>query len=111
MAMYEDSLVVNGPLLLISGQVANLEDGIPETIEEQMDVVLGKIAAILKGNGSDVNKIAKMTFYLTDKAYIPALRERLEPFMNGHRPVMTLLIVAGLVDPAYKVEIDLFVAL
>jgi len=109
--MYEDSLIVNGPLLLISGQVANLESGVPETIEEQVDVVLDKISAILRHNGVDVSKIAKMTFYLTDRAYIPALIERVKPFMNGTKPVMTLLLVAGLIDPAYKVEIDLFVSL
>ena len=111
MAMYEDSLVVHGPLLLISGQVANLDSGIPECIEEQMDVVLGKLAAILTGKGADVSNIVKMMLFLTDKAYIPVLRERLVAFLNGTKPVMTLLVVAGLADPAYKVEIEAFVAL
>ena len=111
MALYQDSVLASGPLLFISGQIAQQDDSIPESIEEQMDVVLGKIDAIIKHNGVGLSNIVKMSFFITDKEYLPALREKLANYLQGAKPAMTLLIVAGLIDPAYKVEIEAVVSI
>jgi enamine deaminase RidA (YjgF/YER057c/UK114 family) len=45
--------------------------------------------------------------FLTDPALIPAYRaERIKAFGEGFAPASTLLIVAGLATPDYKVEIE-----
>lgn len=48
MAIYQNSIIVNQPLLLISGQTPQKEEFIPDLIEEQLNIVLAKIVALLK---------------------------------------------------------------
>jgi enamine deaminase RidA (YjgF/YER057c/UK114 family) len=50
--------------------------------------------------------IVKMTVFLTDAALIPAWREARAAAMEGHVSASTLLIVAGLADPRFQVEVE-----
>jgi enamine deaminase RidA (YjgF/YER057c/UK114 family) len=47
-----------------------------------------------------------MTVFLTDPALIGAWRSARAGWLGSHRPASTLLIVAGLADPRFKVEIE-----
>ncbi|WP_265459656.1 RidA family protein [Enterococcus sp. HY326] len=110
MAIYANSILTNGPLLIISGQTPQKDELIPDSIEEQLTIVIEKIAAIIAENQASLEKIVKMNVYLTDASYLPALREKLSAFYGEHQPAMTLVIVAGLIHPKFKVEIDAMVA-
>lgn len=111
MAIYQDSLIVNPPLLLISGQTPQQGDLIPETIEEQLDIVINKIDAIIKANNAQKQNVVKMGIYITDNAYLSAVREKITDYLQDIKPVMTLIVVAGLVNDSFKVEIDATVAI
>lgn len=111
MAIYQNSVVVNQPLLLISGQTPQKDDVIPDSIEEQLEIVLSKIKTIIEENNCELAKIAKMNVYITDRAYLSAVRDKFTSHLQTIKPAMTLVIVSGLVHPAFKVEIDAVVSL
>lgn len=106
MSIYADSIIVSQPLLLISGQTPQQGDVTPDSIGAQLDVVIRKIDNIIKNNNHDVSKIAKVNIYITDKKYLVMVREKLAEYLSDTKPVMTLVIVAGLIDEHFKVEID-----
>ncbi|MGX2946837.1 RidA family protein [Enterococcus alishanensis] len=111
MAIYTDSKIIREPLLIISGQTPQKDNFIPDSIEEQLDIVLEKIALIISENQASRKNIGKMNVYLTHSQYLNAVREKLTAFYGENKPTMTLVIVAGLVHPDFKVEIDVLVPL
>ena len=111
MAIYQDSIVVNQPLLLISGQTPQNGEKIPHSFETQMEIVINKLDTIIKQHNATKGDIVKMGIYLTDVTYLPIFREKLSNYLGETKPVMTLVIVSGLVHPDFKVEIDATVAL
>lgn len=97
----------NERLLIISGQVGMQEDGsVPEDPLEQMDLVFENIIRNLRAAGMDIQDLVKITYYLVEKIDTEKRRELVLAKLQGHQPCSTLLYVAGLADPAYKVEIE-----
>ncbi len=111
MAIYQNSIIVNQPLLLISGQTPQKEEFIPDLIEDQLDIVIAKIDAILKENNAEISNIAKMNIYITDREYLYAVRSKLSNYLKDTKPAMTLVVVSSLIDPLFKVEMDAAVSL
>jgi enamine deaminase RidA (YjgF/YER057c/UK114 family) len=97
----------NERLLVISGQVGMREDGtVPEDPLEQIDVAFENILRNLRAAGMDVKDLIKITYYLVGEIDTAKRREVILSKLQGHRPCSTLLYVAGLASPVYKVEID-----
>jgi enamine deaminase RidA (YjgF/YER057c/UK114 family) len=97
----------NQRLLVISGQVGMREDGtVPEDPLEQIDVAFENILRNLLAADMDVNDLIKLTYYLVGEIDTAKRRELVLSRLQGHRPCSTLLYVAGLASPLYKVEID-----
>lgn len=93
--------------LSISGQVAARPDGsVAPDIETQLEEVWGKILAILSSAGMGPANLVKIGGFITDRAGAPAFREVRDRHLAGARPTSTLVIVAGLVDPRWRVEIE-----
>jgi enamine deaminase RidA (YjgF/YER057c/UK114 family) len=97
----------NERLLVISGQVGMRQDGIvPEDPFEQIDVAFENIFRNLQAAGMDVKDLIKITYYLVGELDTAKRREVILSKLQGHQPCSTLLFVAGLASPVYKVEID-----
>jgi enamine deaminase RidA (YjgF/YER057c/UK114 family) len=97
----------NERLLVISGQVGMRQDGtVPEDPLEQIDVAFENIFRNLRAAGMDVNDLIKLTYYLVGEIDTSRRREVVLAKLQGHQPCSTLLYVAGLASPVYKVEID-----
>jgi enamine deaminase RidA (YjgF/YER057c/UK114 family) len=97
----------NERLLVISGQVGMRADGtVPEDPLEQIDVAFENILRNLRAAGMDVEDLIKITYYLVGEIDTAKRREVILSKLQGHRPCSTLLYVAGLASPVYKVEID-----
>jgi enamine deaminase RidA (YjgF/YER057c/UK114 family) len=47
-----------------------------------------------------------MTIYVTDGRYRDALREVTVRYVGEHPPASTLVVVAGLAEPEFLIEID-----
>ncbi len=98
-----------GDLIFLSGQVA-LDDagntvGIGD-FDAQADQAMRNVQRALRAAGSDVDRIFKVTIYVTDMQYRPnvfALRQRWfkEPY-----PADTFVAVAALGRPERLIEID-----
>jgi len=96
-----------GRRLVLSGQVGVRPDG--STVEDpvqQIDQALANLGALLAAHGMAPANVVKVTVFLTDTALIGPWRAKRDAFMQGHAPASTLLIVAGLASPAFKVEVE-----
>lgn len=106
---YSHQLEVSGKerLLVISGQVGMRQDGtVPEDPLEQIDVAFENIIRNLRAAGMEVKDLIKLTYYLVGEIDTSRRREVVLSKLQGHQPCSTLLYVAGLASPVYKVEID-----
>ncbi len=96
--------------LHIAGQVGVLPDGgTANGIDAQCDAVFANISELLKGADMTADDICHLRIYMLDRAHIPSLR-RARTALLGERVVpSTLVLVSGLVDPDWLVEVE-FVA-
>jgi enamine deaminase RidA (YjgF/YER057c/UK114 family) len=106
---YSQAVLIEGEgrRLVLAGQVGVRPDGsVVADPAGQIDQALANVGALLAAHGMGVGGIVKMTVFLTDPALIPEWRRRRDAFLAGHAPASTLLIVAGLASPAFKVEVE-----
>ena len=99
--------VSNERLLVISGQVGMREDGtIPHDPFEQIELAFENIFRNLRAAKMDVKDIIKITYYLVGEIDTAKRREVVLSKLQGHQPCSTLLYVAALASPAFRVEIE-----
>lgn len=106
---YVHQIEVSNPsrLLFISGQVGNRPDGsVPEDPVDQLDVALGNVLANLEAAGLGVEALVKLTTYVVGELDPARRRAVLDRHLGAHVSCSTLLFVAALASPTYKVEID-----
>ena len=106
---YSHACLVQGPSrrLVLSGQVGLAPDGsLPATAEGQITQSLANLRTLLAAHGMGPRDIVKVTVFLTDPALIGAWRKLRDEALEGHAPTSTLLIVAGLADPRFVVEVE-----
>lgn len=97
----------NERMLVISGQVGMRQDGtVPEDPLEQMEVAFENILLNLRAADMEVKDIIKLTYFLVGEVNTEKRRELVQSILQEHLPCSTLLYVAGLASPAYKVEIE-----
>jgi len=97
----------NERMLVLSGQVGMREDGtVPDDPIEQIDIALENIFRNLQAANMSLKDIIKLTYYLAGEIDTVKRRELVASKMQGHKPCSTLLYVAALASPIYKVEID-----
>ena len=95
----------NERVLVLSGQVGMRADGtVPDDPLEQMEVAFENIFRNLRTANMDVKDIIKLTYYLVGEFDTAKRRELVVSKLQGHKPCSTLLFVAGLASPVYKVE-------
>ena len=106
---YSHAALVEGPArwLLVSGQVGLTPDGhLDHDAVVQIEQALANLGAILSAHGMGPRNVAKVTVFLTDRDLVPLWREARDAFFDGHAPASTLLLVAGLANPRFLVEIE-----
>lgn len=96
--------VVTGPgrLLCVAGQV-----GEGSTAPEQLDVALRGVAEVCRAAGGSMADVAQMTWYTTEEvgslwSDSAEIRRR---WLPEPPPAMTVVRVAGLADPKYRIEV------
>ncbi len=107
---YSHAVACAGMLVAVSGQVP--VDGEGRLVGEgdaevQVRQVYANLATALESAGSDLAHVVKLTVYLTDLQDLPAFRRVRDEHQDPARPpACSLVQVAGLVHPAFRVEID-----
>ena len=83
------------------------QDGtLPEDPYEQMDLAFENIVRNLAAANMEVKDLIKITYYLVGEFDTAKRRELVSSKLQGHQPCSTLLYVAALASPAFRVEID-----
>jgi 2-iminobutanoate/2-iminopropanoate deaminase len=97
----------NERMLVISGQVGMRKDGtVPEEPLEQIQVALENILQNLFAANMETKDIIKLTYFLVGEVDVEKRRKLVQSILQEHQPCSTLLYVAGLASPVYKVEIE-----
>jgi len=73
---------------------------------EQTDQCLTIIAGVLKEAGTSFEHVVRTRMYLTDREDWEAVARVHGKFFSIIRPAATMVIVSGLIDPRWKVEIE-----
>ena len=109
---YANGVVAQGRQVFIAGQVGWNAQGKFETDDfvGQVEQALKNIIDVLAEAGGESRHLVRLTWYVTDKTdYLARQREIGEAYrrtIGRHFPAMTLVVVAGLLEPRAKVEIE-----
>ena len=109
---YSNGIVATGRQLFIAGQIGWNAQGRFETDDfvVQVEQALKNIVEVLQAAGGKPEHIVRLNWYITDKAeYVEnqrAIGEAYRRVIGRTFPAMTLLVVAGLLEPRAKVEIE-----
>ena len=92
--------------LYISGQIGQRMDGtIPDDSVEQNRLAWKNLEAQLKAAGMTFDNLVKITMILPNHGDLAVAREERRKALGDRKPASTL-IVGGLANPAWKVEIE-----
>ena len=89
---YSQCIAHNG-ILYLSGQLPINQETrlIPETIEEQADLALNNVEAILIEAGSTKNKVLQVRVYISHIDLWDKVNERYSLFFQEHKPVRSIV--------------------
>ena len=106
---YVHQIEVSGEsrMLFLSGQVGLRKDGtVPEDPVAQLGVALENILRNLEDAGFEPTDLVKLTTYVVGAMEPTGWKAVLDRLLGDHITTSTLLFVAALASPVYKVEID-----
>jgi len=110
---YGNAVSATGRIIAVAGQVGwNPLTGQFDTADflAQTTQALQNVVTVLDAAGAQPQHVVRLTWYITDRvAYQNAAREIGKVYrqvFGTHYPAMTLVIVAGLLEPRAKVEIE-----
>ena len=105
---YSHAVAFTGRMVAVSGQVPMTAAGeLPTSADGQVRKVFENLVTALAAAGADLTHLVSLTVYLTDLADLPAFRSVRDEYLSpDHLPACSLVQVSGLVNPAFRVEID-----
>lgn len=98
-----------GNLIFLSGQASLSPDGqiVGEgDFDAQVVQVMTNIRTVLQAAGSDLDRIVKVTIYLTDMSNFPKIVEARKTWFKPPYPADTIVEVRSLALPQLLIEID-----
>ena len=102
-------VVKAGNTVYVSGQVGRRPDGTlaGSGIESQTDQVFLNLKATLASVGGGFEDMTKITVYLTHREDIPGFRlARDRHLKSDNPPASTLVLISGLAEPDFRVEVE-----
>ena len=99
--------VVSGGLVYVSGTTGYdyATMTLPDTVVDQCRNALATIARVLEQAGSSLHHVVRVTYVLPDRADFPACWPLTSAAFATARPA-AMMIQAGLMEPAMKIEIE-----
>lgn len=100
--------VVDGDLVFVSGTTGYdyATMTLPDDPAEQARNIFRTIAAVLAEAGSDIGQVARAQYFVTDRAYCEPVLQVCGEVFGAIRPAAGIYVVAGLLKPEMKVEIE-----
>ena len=112
---YSHGVIVEaGRTLYVAGQTSRDAQGnvvCKGDAAGQTRQLLENMKKVVEGAGGRMEDVAKTTVFITDIKYREPVGRVRQEFFKGDPPTNTLLVVAGLADPAFLVEIEAIVPL
>jgi len=102
-------LAGEGKLLFIAGQTASDKDGNvvgKGDIEAQTHQVFKNLSAVLEEAGGSLDDLVMTTTYITDRKYREGYNRVRQQYYKKSQPTSTLVIISGLANPDYLIEIN-----
>jgi len=109
---YSNGVVAEGRQVFIAGQIGWNErcELVSDDFVKQAERALANIIEVLTEAGGEPRHLTRLTWFVTDKAaYVARQKEIGEAYrrvIGRHFPAMSLIVVAGLLEPGAKVEIE-----
>ena len=109
---YANGVAGRGEVLFVAGQIGWDDSGriVSDDFAEQFDCALANVIAVVEAAGGTGRDIARMTVYVTDLAAYRSAAKTIGGYwrarLGKHYPAMALVMVAGLLEPGAKVEIE-----
>jgi 2-iminobutanoate/2-iminopropanoate deaminase len=101
----------NSSLLIISGLNGYSTDGktMPESFEEQGDLIWQHIGTLLKSAGMDYQNVISIRTYLADPSFDEANVQLRMKYMGSNRPASTV-VCCQLLEKKWKLEVEIMAA-
>ena len=109
---YSNGIAVTGRQIYVAGQIGWDEHGVivSDDFAAQFEKVLENTLAVLAEAGAGPEHIVRMTGYITSRDDYIAAESRIggiwKALIGRNYPTMAFVIVAGLIEPGAKVEIE-----
>ncbi len=107
---YSHAVSFAGRLVAVSGQVPMDAEGQVVGVDDpeaQVRQVFHNLATALAAAGSDLSRVVKLTVFLVDLADLAAFRRVRDEVLPGpDKPASSLVRVAGLLHPDFRVEVE-----
>ena len=110
---YANGLVAEGRLLVTAGQIGwdpATSKVVSDDFVEQARQALANVVAVLGAGGARPEHTVRLTWYVTDAAEYRdstrALGAAYRAAFGTHYPAMAVVVVAALIEPGAKVEIE-----
>lgn len=109
---YSNGIAVFGRQIFVAGQIGwdETETIVSDDFAEQFRQVLKNTLAVLKEAGAGPEHVVRMTGYITDRDEYLAAGKQIgaiwKELMGRNYPVMAFVIVAGLIEPRARIEIE-----
>jgi len=109
---YSNGIKCDGEMIFIAGQIGwdETETIVSDDFAEQFHQALENVIAVLEAGGGKPEHIVRLTGYVTSREeYLAAgklIGESWKQLMGRTYPVMSFVIVAGLIEEQAKVELE-----
>lgn len=109
---YSNGIKCAGEMIFIAGQIGwdETETIVSDDFAEQFHQALENVIAVLEAGGGKPEHIVRLTGYVTSREeYLAAgklIGESWKQLMGRTYPVMSFVIVAGLIEEQAKVELE-----
>jgi 2-iminobutanoate/2-iminopropanoate deaminase len=100
-----------GDMLYVSGQLGMRRDAPDTTIEGQTRQALENTKRIVEAGGTSMANVVKCTVFLINAADFAPMNRVYREFFPAEPPARSTVVVAALVVPAAKVEIECMAAM
>jgi enamine deaminase RidA (YjgF/YER057c/UK114 family) len=109
---YSNGVAAEGRQVFVAGQIGWNDrcQLVSDDFVAQVERALANIVQVLAEAGAKPHPLTRLTWFVTDKAaYVARQKEIGEAYrrvIGRHFPAMSLIVVAGLLEPGAKVEIE-----
>lgn len=96
-----------GDRVIVSGTAPVFPDGsCPDDVRSQTRRCLEIIATALADAGADLRHVVRTRIFITSVEHAPGVGDVHGDVFRHIRPASTMVVVSGLLDPRWKVEIE-----